>query len=503
VDETRPEKAEKPISARGYNHFINANLLELFGAYQDALKEYDNALRYFPESVTIRTDYARLLFRLQRIDDALEQALQIEPKNSDINLLIGDCYRLLQDPDIAMIYYGRAVEQDPENINAFWYMAGYYEQSGKPDSAIEVFYELARLSDTYRIWQELGRMLGQKERYDEALVAFKKSIELNSEKNNINGYLGLATTYDALDSLEKAEEAYNTAITLDPYDVRIFRHMMDMFIYRQDLEKAIRASEKVVALVPSDWVAQRRFGILLYSDGQLERADSLFKNRIEFGDKNPLNYLYRGRIAFEEEKYDSAVEAFNAAISIDSAFIEAWLNLSYVYRQLDSLDQTIQVLKQAASFAASLEDSTRILFPLGATLERNGSFYDAVTVFQEIIKANADHAPALNYLGYMLADRGEQLTYALELIEKAIALEPENGAYIDSYGWVHYRLGNFDLALSELQRAANLVNSDPVVFEHIGDVYRALGNREEALRYYNRALEIEPESFDLKEKFGE
>jgi len=86
------------------------------------------------------------------------------------------------------------------------------------------------------------------------------------------------------------------------------------------------------------------------------------------------------------------------------------------------------------------------------------------------------------------------------LIEKAMAISPDNGAYIDSYGWVYYRMGNFDLALTELQKAASLINSDPIIFEHLGDVYKALGNNEKALRYYNRALEIDPDSLILEEK---
>ncbi len=502
--EERPaDKVEKPISARGYNHFVNANLLEIFGAFPEAIREYQNALKYFPESVTIRTDYARLLFRLQRTPEALEQALKIEPKDSDVNLLIGDCYRLMEDPDMAMVYYGAAVESDSDNINAYWYMAGYYQQKGMADSAIEAYFQLARLSDTYRIWQELGRMLGQNGRFIEAMEAFKRSIELNADKNNINAFLGLATTYDALDSLEQAERTYERAIELDEYDVRIFRHMLAMYLNREEYEKAIQASEKIVTLVPSDWVAQRRLGVLLYSSGFLDRADSLFGSRIEFGDDNPLNFFYRGRIALEQNRYDSAVEYLNESILRDSAFSDSWLNLGFVYRELDSLDKTIEILQRGIDYVIDTQDSVRLMFSLGSAMERNDQFYDAVGIFKEIIRLNAEHAPSLNYLGYMLADRGEQLSYALELIERAIAIIPDNAAFIDSYGWVLYKLGNYDSALSQLQRAAELLDTDPVVFEHIGDVQRALGDEDAARESYHRALELNPDSLNLKEKLGE
>jgi tetratricopeptide (TPR) repeat protein len=224
------------ISGPGYNHFVNANLLELFGVYDEAANEYQSALKYFPESATIRTDYARLLFRMSRFSEALEQAQLIEPKSSEVCLLIGDCYRLTGRMEAAVKYYGRAVDLDPDNINAYWYLAGYYRQTDKVDSAITVYYQLARLSDTYRIWHELGAMLGSAGRFSEALKAFQRSIEINPDVSNLNAYIGLATTYNALDSLPKAEEVFQQAIDMAPDEVRIYRQMLDLYMDREDIK---------------------------------------------------------------------------------------------------------------------------------------------------------------------------------------------------------------------------------------------------------------------------
>jgi tetratricopeptide (TPR) repeat protein len=100
----------------------------------------------------------------------------------------------------------------------------------------------------------------------------------------------------------------------------------------------------------------------------------------------------------------------------------------------------------------------------------------------------------------MLADRGEQLKYALQLIERALELSPDNAAYIDSYAWVQFKLGNYELALTELKKAVDLLNNDAVIYEHLGDVYNAMGNRAEAERNYRRALEISPDSINIEEK---
>ena len=146
------------------------------------------------------------------------------------------------------------------------------------------------------------------------------------------------------------------------------------------------------------------------------------------------------------------------------------------------------------------DDQTRLLFSLGSAQERNGQFEGAVASFQKLLVIDSVHAPALNYLGYMLADRGEQLTYATQLIERALKISPDNGAYIDSYAWVQFKLGNLELALTELKKAAELITGDAVIYEHLGDIYRAMGNDSEATRNYQHALEIDPGNAQIQEK---
>ncbi len=488
------------ISGPGYNHFVNANLLELFGVYDEAANEYQSALKYFPESATIRTDYARLLFRMSRFSESLEQAQLIEPKSSEVCLLIGDCYRLTGRMEAAVKYYDRAVDLDPDNINAYWYLAGYYRQTDKVDSAITVYYQLARLSDTYRIWHELGAMLGSAGRFSEALKAFQRSIEIDPDVNNLNAYIGLATTYNALDSLPKAEEIFQQAIDMAPDEVRIYRQMLDIYMDREDIKNSIRISKKLIELVPSDWIAQRRHGVLLLSDDRLDEADSLFASRIEFGDDNALNYFYRGVIAMQEERYHDAVPFLDSVTKKEPEFADGWLNLGMAYSQQEKYDSAIADYRLGLIYCTQPQDSIRMTFALGAALERNGQFYDAVDTFKGLLEVDSNHAATLNYLGYMLADRGEQLKYALQLIERALEISPDNAAYIDSYAWVQFKLGNYELALSELKKAVDLLNNDAVIYEHLGDVYNAMGNRAEAERNYRRALELSPDSVNIEEK---
>jgi Flp pilus assembly protein TadD len=110
----------------------------------------------------------------------------------------------------------------------------------------------------------------------------------------------------------------------------------------------------------------------------------------------------------------------------------------------------------------------------------------------------------MNYLGYMWADQGVNLEQALALIERAVALQPDNGAYADSLGWAQYRLGRFSEARESLERAAELTPDNATIHDHLGDAYLALGDVERARAAYERALELDDhdDANKLREKLA-
>ncbi len=159
-----------------------------------------------------------------------------------------------------------------------------------------------------------------------------------------------------------------------------------------------------------------------------------------------------------------------------------------------------------------------VLFDLARSLERAGQYDRAVEVFQRLLALNQDHAEASNYLGYMLAERGERLTEAKKLIERALKIDPENGAYLDSLGWVYYQLKQYDNAMRWLDRALaveedalrqvdatspaakGLRENLAVIHEHAGDAAKKMGDLARASRHYERALEFDPDNRTLQEK---
>jgi tetratricopeptide (TPR) repeat protein len=129
-------------------------------------------------------------------------------------------------------------------------------------------------------------------------------------------------------------------------------------------------------------------------------------------------------------------------------------------------------------------------------LEKQKKFSEAEAVFRQLIAKDPENAAALNYLGYMLAERGERLTESVDFLKRALAIEPNNGSFLDSIGWAYYKDGKLDLALENLKLAADQLPANSVVQDHYGDVLSKMGRWEDAIAAWNRALAGDGDSID-------
>jgi len=137
-----------------------------------------------------------------------------------------------------------------------------------------------------------------------------------------------------------------------------------------------------------------------------------------------------------------------------------------------------------------------VLYARGITHERLQEWDKAESDFRNALTINPDQANVLNYLGYSLIDRGEKLDEAMTMIEKAVSLQPESGYIVDSLAWGLFKLGKYETAIPHMEKAAELMPVDPIVMDHLGDLYWAVGRQLEAKFQWRRALSFDPELKD-------
>lgn len=167
-------------------------------------------------------------------------------------------------------------------------------------------------------------------------------------------------------------------------------------------------------------------------------------------------------------------------------------------RQQQKFSQAVPAYDKALTLLTDAPDQAR-WFPLyarGIALERAGQFERAEKDLLAAIEIRPDQASLLNYLGYSWIDRGENLDRALELIRRAVELSPDDGYILDSLAWAYFRLGRYDEAVAPMEKAIGTMAADPLVNDHLGDIYWMNGRKREAETQWKRALSLNPDSND-------
>ena len=202
---------------------------------------------------------------------------------------------------------------------------------------------------------------------------------------------------------------------------------------------------------------------------QLDQALAI--GRVEFR-KDPedkaIALVYARTLADSGKEKDGA-KILKNLIQKDPLDVDLHINLSQIYIQAKRFSEAEEILSQAQDIAKDeKQDQERLKFQLAALYERKKDYRRAENLFKELIEANPDNATALNYIGYMLADRGIRLNEAVEYVERALVLEPNNGAYLDSLGWAYFKLNDLEKAEQYLLKAVEIVRKDPDIHAHLG-----------------------------------
>jgi len=305
-------------------------------------------------------------------------------------------------------------------------------------------------------------------RYDEAADILQDLVKKTdkadnsysqSEKNNRAVFLErLGTVYRDNNNEQLALETFRKMLPLgDDNAERGYQQIIDTYREAKQWQKATDAAKESTEKLPNDRGLKMVYASQLADMGQpdagLEQVKSLLKGNGNAEDR------------------------------------DVYISLAQMYTRLKRWSDAEAALDKAAQLSTKDEDKEYVEFLRGSTYERQKKYDRAEEVFRKVLAADPQNAAVLNYLGYMLADRGAKLDEALIMIKKAVDLEPANGAYLDSLGWAYFRLGKYELAEDNLMKASQHMGADPTVQDHLGDLYQKTGRLKLAAAHWERALD--------------
>jgi tetratricopeptide (TPR) repeat protein len=514
-----PKSLEKKADAQAA--YMEGILLEEEGDYEAALAAYSRCLQLHPGgnpqlAVRIAHDYAKRGDVASGID-VLKDLAKARPREPLAYLNLAYFYlRQLKKPQLAVKYAEQAVEVDPNNFAGYQTLFEIYMALKRKKEAEATLIKAQKLDmKDANFWLSLGDLTIQlysdnqesfpSQRVAEVDPLLKKAAD--HANNDGNTYAKIADDYVLIDQVASAIPFYLRTLELNKDNAEVRYKLAQSFLKTGQRDQAIRSLEEMLKTNPLKFEIYEFLARLYEEAGNKERALANFEQALLLAPNQPENYLHTAGVQIELKRYDQAISTLEEArrrFAVPQITYSLAIALSTAKRYSEALPIFEAALQEAKANEEELLDGS-FYFNYGVTAEQAGLVEKAAPLLKKSIELDPSKAAqAYNYLGYMWVDRNINLDEAGLMIRKALEMEPENGAYLDSLGWFYFKKGDFSRAITELLHAADLINpADPVVYEHIGDTYRSLGNGPQALSYWQKALTLDPQNSTLTTKIDQ
>ncbi len=389
-----------------------------------------------------------------------------------------------------------AAEEESQKLQDSVLVGRLLERVGRTEEAAERLRSLVAMSsgrEAFRLRLALAGTLERQERFDEAAEMLREELSSVSPEHYA---LTAGTLAEVLERAGRAEEAVQileeAAIHLEGSDTALGIRLRQLAMMA-DHEMWEELSEGASQLLTTGNEELRTSALQLKAEamaglGDLDAALELLASE-PGGDR--LVLAKRIELLSNHDRGTEAEELMAKVVAGGTR--EDLFFAARLYQRLGRYDGVVELMQRLVE---EEPESFQALFLLGAARERRGSRDEAEATFKGLLETNPDHAPTLNYLGYMWAETGENLDAALALILRAVSIDPDNGAYVDSLGWAYFRLGRYEQARQHLEWAARLIPSDATIFEHLGDLYLELDQRHRARDFYQQAVQLSGENLD-------
>jgi tetratricopeptide (TPR) repeat protein len=417
-------------------------LWELLGDAYNQIHDLPNAERAYrkasesqPGDLNHHKELAQTLLAEEKFPEALEQyqgLVEMDADDADNYLRLAEIYRQMKQLDKAEQNILLAKQRAPNNLEVIYYEATIYEDQGRIDDSIRVLSEAVTAVKTESEFAPSRRRT--------LAILYQQLGQLYREASN---YTAAVNTFEEMLRLGTEEDRRARILIVDTYrDAR-------------DISKALDAAHKAVEAYPKDHSIRIAQALLLGENAQA----------------------------------DQAVSQLRALLDGSPADFEVQLDIAQVYEESRRWADAEAAIHAAEKMQRDSQGKEMTGFLLGAIFERQKKFDQAETEFRKVLDVNPRNSSALNYYGYMLADRGMRLDEATSLIKRALVEEPGSAAYKDSLGWAYYKQDKLPEAEELMRQALEHESHDPTILSHLGDIYAKMGKESLAEAEWQKSVD--------------
>ncbi|MBI3005834.1 MAG: tetratricopeptide repeat protein [Ignavibacteriales bacterium] len=523
---------------RALRFFIDGSIRDSKGEHAEAILDYQAALEYDKNPAiyyAMSKDYS-LLGKHAKAAETGKEAVRLDSTNIAYRENLAGIYLSAFQQDLAIREYEAIVRLDSNYTNGWFNLARLYQIS-RPLQAVGIYEMLLnREGDDWDLLLQAAETYSRLGRHEQAAEKYKRMLEIDPSNKPLQRQL--AETLSKAGKIDEAVDLLQKMVEIDENDLSVVAVLADVYLDRGDFEKALVLYKKLLkneksnpeiklrvgiayigqiqrdstftpkakdiflqlkSETPNDW---RAYWYLAHIAG-IEKQDSLsahyFERVTQLAEGNADAWWYLGTNLFSRGDYQKLLEAMEKAKRALPKEHRVYLLMGLAYSRMDQSEKAAEALEQAYRLNAKDMD---ILSTLALTYDGLHRYEDSDRLYEEALKIDPKSHLILNNYSYSLAERGLQLERALEMAIEAVAAEPDNASYLDTLGWIYFKLGKLREAQEYIAKSVATGRASSVVHEHLGDIYYKMNEKDKAKEMWQKAFEMDGKNQSLKEKIS-
>lgn len=536
-------KRDVASSEKRQGLYLSDEDITLYMAYNAAIYggDINNAQQFietlverYPERTDFLSELVGIYIYQKKADKALtliEKALEKDPANLNILSSLSDVYMLKGDRKsaIATLEKVLSIEKNRENIPIV--LANLYYQEKEFEKAKTLLEEFVKakpdnlLAHLYlaKIYENLGKNT-------EAAKEYELVLQENDDDQIL---LALDNLYDKLGEKEKSIEILERFLKRNPDYPKVIERLALLYVSINNYEKALLNYEMLIKKYPENKELKIKYVLIALDGGFYDKAKVPLFQILEEEPDNQKALYFAGLLFKETKDWQKAITYFEKVT--DKEYQKsAIIYLSMCYEKLGDNKKAFSVLKDywdreqdsdigyylavhyknskdyekaldiIKKLLESAENKGKIILLLAELHLKKNEFEKGIEIVKDWLEKNPEDPDALNFIGYSYVEKGINLDLAENFLNKALTLKPDDPYIMDSLAWLHYMKKEYQKALEIQKKVVLKVNDDATIFEHMGDILLAIGDKKEAKFYYNKALENQPENLEsIRKKLEE
>ena len=485
----------------GVQFFMDGMMFMEQGEYSRAIIEFQEAIENGSNSAEVYHSISEGYWMIQKYDKSIYYALKAiekDPIVADYKISLGKKYIALNDLNSSLEIFEVLAQNQTNNAEILFIIGDLKSKLKDIDGALVYYQEAYDKDNSLTLALEVASQLAMEFNHRDAALVTKKLLLSNpSNPEYLKLYIESIAQKNNLDEIESLLD--NDELKSNPFINNLYNQLAYEYLRNGYYDKSEQFFKKSLEINDKDRFALYYLSTLYRESGKFDQSIALSQQHISSYPNEQEGYINKSISLLSLQRFDTVIEELSDALKMFPEDFEVNYFLGLAHYSLKEFEDAEVFYTKALSLDTS---SIPAMHALAMVYDQNKKWDKSDKLYTDLITINTKDAQAYNNYAYSLIERNEEVDYALTLAKKAIELSPKTSSYLDTIGWIYFKLNDFEQAKEFIGQAIVYDESSSVVLEHYGDILIELNELDEALIFYNKALDLDQENLELREKIS-